>query len=74
MRNPLKRNKTQRRIEYFRSTNKLWYFHLLGDGPRGEIIADSEGYTEKHDMMDTLNKYFPEWELIPGGEAVETMP
>lgn len=73
MRNPLKRNKTTRRIEYFRTSNNLWYFHILGDGPRGEIIAPSEGYGEKADMMDTLTKYFPEWELVPAGDAEDVV-
>lgn len=52
----------KRKIRYFRSgANGLWYFHVQGDNNR--VIAPSEGYNNKDDMMDTLNKYFPDWEL-----------
>ena len=52
----------KRKIRYFRSPpSGLWYFHIQGDN--NEIISASEGYKNKDDLMDTLNKYYPEWEL-----------
>ena len=50
-----------RKIYVFRSTSKLWYFHIQADN--NEVIAPSEGYKDKRDLMDTLEKYFPEWEI-----------
>lgn len=50
-----------RKIRIFRSPSKLWYFHIQADN--NEVIAPSEGYKNKQDMLDTLAKYFPEWEV-----------
>ena len=38
-----------------------WYFHLKAPG--GEIIADSEGYTEKHNCLkgiDSVKRWAPD--------------
>lgn len=56
------RRKPVRRITIFESPSKLWYFHVQGDNAK--VIAPSEGYTTKAAMMDTLDKYFPEWDII----------
>jgi hypothetical protein len=53
---------TRRKIRYFQSPSKLWYFHIQADN--NEIIAPSEAYTTKEAMMDTLEKYFPNWEIV----------
>mgnify|MGYP003577715443 CR=1 FL=1 len=50
------------KIRYFRSgSSGLWYFHVQADN--NEIISASEGYQNKDDMMDTLKRYYPDWEL-----------
>lgn len=36
-----------------------YYFRLLGTN--GEIVAQSEGYTQKHNATAALKKYFPMW-------------
>lgn len=55
-----------RRAEIFKTRKlPLWQrpveyrFRLIGDN--GEIIAQSEGYTQKHNAWEVLKKYFPEW-------------
>lgn len=34
-----------------------FYFRILGDN--NEVIAQSEGYTQKHNVTEVLEKYFP---------------
>lgn len=55
-----------KRIEYFKKgvINKRWYFRIVA--PNNEIIAQSEGYTSRQAMMDTLARYFPEWNVMLG--------
>lgn len=52
-----------RHIAWFVSkiTNEF-YFRIKADN--GETIAGSEGYQRKDDMMDTLDEYFPDWNLV----------
>ena len=38
-----------------------YYFRLLGNN--GEIIAQSEAYTAKHNAVKILSQYFPSWEV-----------
>lgn len=52
-----------RHIETFRGKDGQYYFRVVADGPSQEIIAQSQGYVDLRDMMDTLEKYFPEWHL-----------
>lgn len=52
----------RRRITIFKSPSSLWYFHIQGDNSK--VIAPSEGYKDRRDMLDTLNRYFPEWEVV----------
>jgi hypothetical protein len=36
-----------------------FYFRLKG--ANGEIVAQSEGYSAKHNVIHVLKTYFPEW-------------
>jgi len=55
------------RIELFKTRRQLllrvptfkerYYFRIIGDN--GEIIAQSEGYTQRHNAIKVLNRYFP---------------
>lgn len=38
-----------------------YYFRLIGGN--GEIVAQSEAYTQKHNAVSALKKYFPQWEV-----------
>ena len=38
-----------------------YYFRLVGDNDL--IIAQSQAYTQKHNVTEILDKYFPEWEV-----------
>lgn len=38
-----------------------FYFRLVGNN--GETVAQSEGYTQKHNITEVLAAYFPEWEV-----------
>lgn len=58
----IRKRKPIRRITIFQSPSHLWYFHVQGDN--AEVIAASEGYKQRTDMMNTLNRYFPEWDII----------
>jgi hypothetical protein len=40
--------------------NKMWYFHLKA--ANGEIIAASEGYNNRTDVVSLFSKYFTGWE------------
>lgn len=60
-----------RRIEIFKKRKQLllrvptfeteYRFRLIGDN--SEIISQSEGYTQKHNVTEVVAKYFPEWEV-----------
>jgi hypothetical protein len=53
----------ERHIAWFVSTvTGEYYFRIKADN--GETIAGSEGYTRKDDMMDTLDEYFGDWNLV----------
>lgn len=41
---------------------KYFYFNLVG--ANGEIIATSEMYTEKHNIVEVLGMYFPNFKII----------
>jgi hypothetical protein len=41
--------------------NVHYYFTLIGDN--GEPVAQSEQYTAKHNVLHTLRKYFPSYEV-----------
>lgn len=54
-----------------RDHRKLWpgqkveysyFFTLIGDN--GEIVAQSEAYTQKHNAVEVLAKYFPNFDVI----------
>ena len=46
------------RVPTFRTR---FYFRLVADN--GEIIAQSEAYTAKHNAASVLRYYFPDWEV-----------
>lgn len=58
-------------VEIFKTRKQLFlrvptfktrfYFRLVGTN--GETIAQSEAYTQKHNVTEILQKYFPEWEV-----------
>lgn len=48
-------------FEVFKSPSNLWYFHLKIEG-NNKIIAQSEGYHNRQDILDLFNKYFIDWE------------
>lgn len=52
-----------RHIMIYKSENTgQWYFRFVADN--GEPIgASSEGYHARQEMMDTISKYFPDWEV-----------
>jgi len=55
--------KTRRQLLLRVPTFKVrWYFRILGDN--GEIIAQSEGYTQRHNAIKVLNKYFPNESVV----------
>lgn len=60
----------RRIIETFRSENGQYYFTILADN--GEPIAQSEGYLNLRDMMDTLEKYFDGWDITVRPAGVTT--
>jgi hypothetical protein len=59
------------KIELFRTRKQLFlrvptfqtrfYFRVVGDN--GEIIAQSEGYTQKHNATEVVARYFHDWPL-----------
>ena len=40
---------------------EYYYFTLVGDN--GEPIAQSEQYTQKHNVTEVLRKYFPAYDV-----------
>lgn len=38
-----------------------YYFRLVGNN--GEVIAQSEAYTAKHNVTKVLRQYFSSWEV-----------
>jgi uncharacterized protein YegP (UPF0339 family) len=60
------------RIELFKTRKQLllrvptfrtrYYFRIVGDN--GETIAQSEGYTQRHNAVEVLNKYFPAAKVV----------
>ena len=62
-RNDMAELELPRKIRTFLSPGSgTWYFHIQADN--NEVITASEGYQNKQDMLDTLTKYFPEWEIV----------
>ena len=53
-------------FEVFMSPSKLWYFHLKIRG-NNEIIAQSEGYYNRSDIVDLHMKYFSNWKWTERG-------
>ena len=57
------------KVEIFKTRKQLFlrvptfrerfYFRLVGDN--GEIVAQSEGYTQKHNVNEVVGRYFPGW-------------
>jgi hypothetical protein len=45
---------------FYSMQNKMWYFHLKA--ANGEIIAASEGYNNRTDVVSLFSKYFTGWE------------
>jgi len=39
-----------------------YYFRLIGDNEKQ--IASSEAYTQKHNVTEVLDKYFPDWRVL----------
>jgi uncharacterized protein YegP (UPF0339 family) len=55
--------KTRRQLLLRAPTFKTrYYFRILGDN--GEVIAQSEGYTQRHNAIEVLNKYFPKAKVV----------
>lgn len=60
------------KIELFKTRRQLllrvptfrtrYYFRIVGDN--GEVIAQSEGYTQRHNAVEVLNKYFPKAKVV----------
>lgn len=52
------------RVEYFSRgiITRKWYFRLVG--PNNRIIAQSQGYKSKVNCLQTVDRYFPEWDVI----------
>ena len=60
------------KIELFKTRKQLflrvptfkerYYFRILGDN--GEVIAQSEGYTQRHNAVEVLNRYFPKAKVV----------
>jgi uncharacterized protein YegP (UPF0339 family) len=60
------------KIEVFKTRKQLFlrvptfqtrfYFRIVGDN--GETIAQSEGYTQRHNVIEVLNKYFPKARVV----------
>lgn len=42
----------QPKYRLFKGNDDQWYFHLCA--PNGEIIAQSEGYTERHSALNGI--------------------
>lgn len=40
---------------------QYYYFTLVGDN--GEPVAQSEQYTQKHNVTEVLRKYFPSFDV-----------
>lgn len=54
--------KTRKQLFLRVPTFKVEYrFRHVGDNE--EIIVQSEGYTQKHNVMEVLRKYYPEWKV-----------
>lgn len=41
------------RIQVFQNDDEQWYFRLVADN--GETVAQSEGYLDKQDALDTID-------------------
>lgn len=42
------------KFEYWKANNGNWYFRLKASN--GEIVAQSEGYVNESDCLNTINK------------------
>lgn len=40
---------------------RMFWFVLVGEN--GEILVHSENYSQKHNVMEVLNKYFPDFKI-----------
>ena len=59
-------------IEIFKTRKQLflrvptfktrYYFRIVGDN--GETIAQSEAYTQRHNVIEVLNKYFAKAKVV----------
>lgn len=52
----------KRKIRVFAGIDDQYYFAVVGDN--GEIIAQSEGYTEMTSAMDTIEEYFDDFDVV----------
>jgi len=53
--------KTKRQLLVRKPTFKTeFYFRLVGRN--GEVLAQSEGYTQKHNIVQLHKRYFYNWE------------
>lgn len=50
--------KTRTQLLVRKPTFKTRYFFRI-KGNNGEIIAQSEGYTQKHNVTEVISQYFP---------------
>lgn len=56
--------KTRRQLLVRKPTFKTrYYFRIVA--ANGEVIAQSEAYTQKHNAVDVVRRYFPplQWEV-----------
>lgn len=53
-------------IKTVRRGKRKGQFRFVLKAANGEIIASSgsESYTQKHNCVDVLNKYFPEFDIV----------
>lgn len=52
----------RRKIRVFLGQDDQFYFAIVGDN--GEIVAQSEGYEEVTSAMDTITKYFDDYDVV----------
>jgi len=43
------------KIKYWKAANRQWWFHVVA--ANGEIVAQSEGYKNKKDCLDTIKLF-----------------
>lgn len=54
----------KRNVRYYPSQQVEPRFYFSLKGANGEIVAQSEGYNQLQSALDTLNTYFPNFEIV----------